>query len=82
MQPLLNRAELLSLLQDLDAVEALIQGLLVFQGGVLMVRPDGTAYLHLALLARCSFGDMLVRIVFVCVDDDGAGGVGFAGESR
>jgi hypothetical protein len=25
-------------LQDLDAVEALIQGLLVFQGGVLMVR--------------------------------------------
>jgi len=27
-----------SVLQDLDAVEALIQGLLVFQGGVLMVR--------------------------------------------
>jgi ATP-binding cassette subfamily F protein 3 len=27
-------------LQDLDAVEALIQGLLVFQGGVLMVSHD------------------------------------------
>jgi hypothetical protein len=56
------------LLQDLDAVEALIQGLLIFQGGVLMVR----TYCHwvTCVICRVKSGDLSNQIGM------------FAGESR
>jgi len=59
-------------LQDLDAVEALIQGLLVFQGGVLMVRRQDVS------ISQCSVNNL----VGVCAQWRRVSDDWFAGESR